>query len=97
MLITYPISSNYVGKVFQKDFVMKLYLQLNFYFQLILPVLLTACSAAKLDNTYLPPGASGAGGGPGLSTPFRGGGGGGAGGGGSRGGGGGGRGFGGGK
>lgn len=29
------------------------------------------CCAARLENTYLPPaGAGGAGGGPGLSTPF---------------------------
>ncbi|XP_057666746.1 pupal cuticle protein 20-like [Diorhabda carinulata] len=37
----------------------------------LLPVFLVGiCSAARLDNTYLPPGAKGAGGGPGLSTPF---------------------------
>lgn len=28
------------------------------------------CSPARLDSTYLPPGANGAGGGPGISPPF---------------------------
>lgn len=48
----------------------------TFFFQLTLGVLLAVSSAARLDSTYLPPGASGAGGGPGLPPPFRGGGGG---------------------
>lgn len=53
-----------------------------FWFQLMFGALLAICSAAKLDSTYLPPGANGAGGGPGISPPFRGSGGGGGGGGG---------------
>lgn len=57
-------------------------------FQLIFGALLAVCSAARLDNTYLPPGANGAGGGPGISPPYKGGGGGGGGRGGDRGGGG---------
>lgn len=41
-------------------------------FQLIfLTTAIGICSAARLENTYLPPtGAGGAGGGPGLATPF---------------------------
>lgn len=34
-------------------------------------VVIGTCYAARLENTYLPPsGAGGAGGGPGLATPF---------------------------
>lgn len=34
-------------------------------------MVVSACYAARLDNTYLPPsGAGSAGGGPGLATPF---------------------------
>lgn len=51
-------------------------------FQLIAALLVGICSAARLDNTYLPPGAKGSGGGPGLNPPRGGGGGSGAGGGG---------------
>lgn len=49
---------------------------------MLLGALASTISAAQLPSSYLPPGASGAGGGPGLSTPFRGNGGGGGGGGG---------------
>lgn len=48
---------------------------LTFLLQLITAALLGISSAARLDSVYLPPGASGAGGGPGLTTPVRGGGG----------------------
>lgn len=43
-------------------------------FQFVVAALISACFAAKLDNTYLPPaGAGTSGGGPGLATPFGGG------------------------
>lgn len=45
-------------------------------FQFVIAALISASYAARLENTYLPPGgAGGSAGGPGLSAPPRGGGG----------------------
>ncbi|ENN74809.1 pupal cuticle protein 20 [Dendroctonus ponderosae] len=40
------------------------------FLEFLVALFLGYCSPARLDSTYLPPGANGAGGGPGISPPF---------------------------
>lgn len=75
-LVNLEILENEIGKMMQV-----LFLEnstngfLIICWQFIASVLLGVCSAARLENTYLPPnGANGAGGGPGLGVPKPGGG-----------------------
>lgn len=65
----YSLLPNNVGGIFGKKYTY-IYIYILCYFQIVLACILSTCYAARLENTYLPPGGAGGAGGNGLPAPF---------------------------